>query len=177
MKEALILFAAGCLGLAFESALLAQLPAALVPGFSLLFPVAAAVLLGPIEGVLVCAALGFGADMFSGALLGQHAFLRLVEFAVVRALVGQLDLARPIPFSIFAFGVALADAAGAAVLIRFFLGELALDTRTLGVLALRALATAAAAPLVLALARRVAEWGGLDEARREMRLETKRPVI
>ena len=123
MRETGILLAAGCLGLAFESALLAQLPAALVPGLSLLFPVAAAVLLGPIEGVLVCAALGFGADMFSGALLGQHAFLRLVEFAVVRALVGQLDLARPIPFSIFAFGVALADAAGSAALIRFFLGE------------------------------------------------------
>jgi rod shape-determining protein MreD len=173
----LILFAAGCLALAAESALLAQLPAALVPALSLLFPVAAAVLLGPIEGLVVCAALGFGADMFSGALLGQHAFLRLVEFALVRALVGQLDLRRPLPFSIFAFGVALADAAGSAVLIRFFLGELVLDTHTLGVVALRSLATATAAPLVLALARRVAEWGGQGETRREMRLETKRPVI
>ena len=177
MREALILFTAGCLALAFESALLAQLPPALVPGLSLLFPIAAAVLLGPIEGILVCAALGFGADIFSGALLGQHAFLRLVEFAAVRALVGQLDLTRPIPFSIFAFGIALADAAGSAALIRFFLGDLSIDARTLTIVALRALATAAAAPLVLALARRVAAWGGLDDARREMRLETKRPGI
>lgn len=178
MREALVLLAAGVIALALESALLAQLPPAAVPGFSLLFPIAAALLLGPLEGVLVSAALGFGADMLSGALLGQHAFLRLVEFAVVRAAVGQFDLVRPLPFTLFAFAIALADAAGSAALIEFFLGSFDPDARSLATVALRALATAAAAPLVLALARRVAAWGGGEgDVRREMRLETKRPVL
>jgi rod shape-determining protein MreD len=172
-----VLLAAGWLALALESALLAQFPFAVVPALSLLFAIAAALLLSPLAGLLVSAALGFGADMLSGALLGQHAFLRLVEFAVVRAAIGQFDLVRPLPFASFALGVALADAAGSAALIRFFLGAFEPDARGLALVALRALATAAAAPLVLALARRVAAWGGEADPRREMRLETKRPVL
>lgn len=178
MRETLVLFAAGVVGLALESALLAQLPFVTVPALSLLFPIAAALLLGPASGLVVSAALGFGADMLSGALLGQHAFLRLIEFVLVRTAVGQFDLARPLPFALFAFAVALADAAGSAALIQFFLGSFGADPRALGLVALRALTTAAAAPLVLGLARRVAAWGSGDaETRREMRLETKRPVL
>lgn len=178
MREALVLFAAGVLGLALESALLAQLPFALVPALALLFPIAAALLLGPAAGLVVSAGLGFGADMLSGALLGHHAFLRLLEFVLVRAATGQFDLVRPIPFALFAFAVALADAAGSAALIAFFLGAFTLDPHALGLVALRALSTAAAAPLVLALARRVVAWGsGELDGRREMRLETKRPVL
>ena len=178
MREALVLFAAGVIGLALESALLAHLPFAAVPALSLLFPVAAALLLGPASGLVVSAGLGFGADMLSSSLLGQHAFLRLLEFVIVRAATGQFDLVRPIPFALFAFAVALADAAGSAGLIAFFLGAFAPDPRGLGLVALRALTTAAAAPLVLALARRVVAWGSGDlDGRREMRLETKRPVL
>lgn len=178
MREALVLFAAGVVGLAIESALLAHVPFIAVPALSLLFPIAAALLLGPLAGLLVSTALGFGADMLSGALLGQHAFLRLAEFAGVRAAVGQFDLVRPLPFALFALGVALADAAGSAALIQFFLGAFEPDPRELGLIALRSLTTAAAAPLVLALARRVAAWGGGEgDVRREMRLETKRPVL
>jgi rod shape-determining protein MreD len=178
VRESLVLLAAGVIALALESALLAHLPFALVPALSLLFPIAAALLLGPLPGLLVSAVLGFGADMLSGALLGQHALLRMLEFAVVRAAIGQFDLVRPLPFALFAFGVALADAAGSAALIQFFLGSFEAEARGLGAIALRALATAAAAPLVLALARRVATIGGGDgDVRREMRLETKRPVL
>ena len=178
MREALVLFAAGVVGLALESGLLAQLPFAAVPALSLLFPIAAALLLGPASGLVVSAALGFGADMLSGALLGQHAFLRLVEFVLVRAATGQFDLERPFPFALFAGAVALVDAAGSAALIHFFLGAFAVDPQALGAVALRALATAAAAPLVLSFARRVVAWGSGDaEGRREMRLDTKRPVL
>jgi len=176
VRDALIVFAAGCLGLAVEAALLAQLPPALVPELSLLFPITAALLLGPLAGLLVCAALGFGADALSGALLGQHAFLRLVEYAAVRLVIGQFDLLRPLPFAAFALAVALADAAGSAALIQYFLGGFAPDRNTLVQVGARAFATALAAPLVLWLARRVVAIGDAD-ARREMRLETKRPVL
>lgn len=178
MREALVLFAAGVVALAFESALLAQLPFALVPALSLLFPIAAALLLGPGSGLVVSAVLGFGADVLSSALLGQHAFLRLLEFVLVRTAIGQFDLVRPLPFALFAGAVALLDAAGSAALIAFFLGSFSAEPRALGAIALRALTTAAAAPLVLGLARRVVAWGSGDtESRREMRLDTKRPVL
>jgi rod shape-determining protein MreD len=178
VREALVLFAAGVVALALESALLAHLPFAAVPALSLLFPIAAALLLGPASGLTVATLLGFGADMLSGALLGQHAFLRLVEFVLVRAATGQFDLVRPLPFAIFAFVVGLADAAGSAALIQFFLGSFEPDLPGLAAVALRALVTAAAAPAVLALARRIVAWGSGDaEGRREMRLETKRPVL
>jgi rod shape-determining protein MreD len=178
VREAVVLFAAGVVALALESALLAYLPFAAVPALSLLFPIAAALLLGPAGGLVVSAGLGFSADTLSGALLGQHAFLRLLEFVLVRAATGQFDLVRPLPFALLAFVVALADAAGSAALITFFLGAFELDPRVLGLVALRALSTAAAAPLVLALARRVAAFSSGDaDPRREMRLETKRTVL
>lgn len=177
MREALTLFAAGLLALVLESALLTQLPAALVPSLALLMPIAAALLLPPTAGLLVAVALGFGADMFSAALLGMHAFVRLGEFALVRLLAGQLDLARPLPFASFALGLALFDGAATAAVLRFFLGSFAPTGEELATTLLRALVTAAVAPLVLVAARAAAAWGSLDEARREMRLDTKRPVL
>jgi len=178
VREALALLAAGVVGLAVEAALLAQRPAGLVPELSLLFAIAAALLLGPLAGLLGCAALGFGADALSGALLGQHAFLRLFEYAAVRLVIGQFDLLRLLPFAAFAFAVAVADAAGSAALIQYFLGGFTPDRDTLLQVGARALASALAAPLVLALARRVVALAGGDaDARREMRLETKRPVL
>jgi rod shape-determining protein MreD len=178
VKETLALLAAGVVGLALEAALLAQLPPAAVPALSLLFAIVAALLLGPLAGLLACAALGFGADALSGALLGQHAFLRLVEYAAVRLVIGQFDLLRPLPFAAFAFAVALADAAGSAALIQYFLGGFTPDRDTLLQVGARSFASALAAPLVLALARRVVAFADGDvDARREMRLETKRPVL
>jgi rod shape-determining protein MreD len=178
VREAFVLLAVGVVALALESSLLAQLPMFVVPALSLLCSIAAALLLGPLAGLLVSAVLGFGADMLSGALLGQHAFLRLVEFALVRAAIGQFDLVRPFPFALLAFAVVLGDAAGSAALIQFFLGAFEADPRGLGLIGLRAVVTAAVAPLALSLARRVVAWGGGDgDVRREMRLETKRPVL
>lgn len=173
-----MLLAAGLAAQALESALLAHFPLAAVPSLSLLFPIAAALLLGPLAGLLVAAALGFGADVLSGALFGQHAFLRLGEFVAVRALTGQFDLVRPLPFASFALAIAVADTVGSALLVRFFLGSFDLDPNAGVMIALRTLTTAVAAPLVLMLTRRVVVWGSGDlDPRREMRLETRRPVL
>jgi rod shape-determining protein MreD len=177
MREALALFAAGLIALLVESAAMQHLPALLVPELSLLFPVAAALLLAPVPGILVAVGLGFGADMLSGALFGQHAFLRLVEFTAVRGLAGQLDLRRPLPLAAFGLGVAALDAAASAGVTRFFLGSFPVSGSELVRVACRALATALAAPAVIAAARSASAWGSLDEARREMRLDTKRPML
>ncbi len=177
MREALALFAAGLVALLVESAALQHLPAVVVPELSLLFPVAAALLLEPLAGLLVAVGLGFGADMLSGALYGQHAFLRLAEYAAVRGLAGQLDLRRPLPLAAFGFAVAALDAAAAAGVTRFFLGTFPVSAGELVRVAGRALASAVAAPSAIALARAASAWGSLDEARREMRLDTKRPML
>ena len=177
MREALTLLALGLLALVVESALLANLPVAFVPSLALLVPIAAALLLPPTAGLLVAVALGFGADVLSGSLLGQHAFVRLAEFVLVRVLASQLDLMRPLPFAIFALGLALFDAAASAGVLRFFLGSFAPSSTELATVGLRALVSAAAAPLALFAARTTTAWGSLDEARREMRLDTKRPVL
>ena len=109
---------------------------------------------------------------------------RRATVAAVLSLTGLLAAVpiaeRATPDAVLAgnYGVALADAAGSAALIQFFLGDFATDRSAVLHVALRALPTAVAAPLVLALARKAVALGGGDvDVRREMRLETKRPVL
>ena len=62
-------------------------------------------------------------------------------------------------------------------LTRLFLGELPLSTRQLGGLAMRAAMSALFAPLVAGVVRGLVERRGEFEARREMRLDTRRPAF
>jgi hypothetical protein len=64
-----------------------------------------------------------------------------------------------------------------AALTRLYLGRLDLDGAALAGHALRALVTAAAAPPVTGLARRLVRRLAEFEARREMRLDTRRPAL
>jgi rod shape-determining protein MreD len=177
VRRALGLLLLGLLGLWLQSALATRWGAHWIPDLSLLFPAAAALWLGPLEGLLVAAALGLATDTLSGSLLGQHALLRLLEFAALRAIASQLDLRRSSPLVFFAFALSLADAAGMAALTRLFLGPLALSTGEVGALVGRAAITALAAPFVIQAARRWVERLGESEAPREMRLDTRRPAL
>jgi rod shape-determining protein MreD len=160
-----------------QSALGTILPVHLVPDLGLLVTVAAALLLGPAEGLLVAAAVGFGADMLSGALLGQHAALRLCELALTRGLAAQLDLRRPIPLAIYTGGLYLLDALGMAGLARVFLGAFPVTLHDLAAVAARAAVTALFAPALAGAARSLVRWIGEEESRREMRLDTRRPLL
>ena len=99
----LAIFVLGVLGLIVQSALLNILPARWVPDLGLLIPVVAILALPPVEGLLLAAALGISAGMFSNALLGQYALIRIVEFVVIRVLNAQLDLKRALPLAVFVF--------------------------------------------------------------------------
>ena len=176
MRPAFVWCVIGLLGVALQAMLAAQLPMG-QPDLSLLGALAAALVLGPAEGLIVACVLGFGADMVSGSMMGQHAFVRVIEFAVVRGFAGQLDLRRIAPQIVVGFALSLLDAALMAGVSLLFIPSFAVAWSALGGLTARATMTGIAAPFVGRLARTVTEWLSETEARREMRLETRRPVL
>jgi rod shape-determining protein MreD len=175
----LVIFALGVLGLIVQSALLNLLPAPWVPDLSLLIPVAAILALPPTEGLLLAAALGISAGMFSNALLGQHALIRIIEFVVIRILNAQLDLKRALPLAVFAFAITIFDAAGIIGITRLFYGELPFPLGETGNLLIRAGVNGVVAPMLSAPVRGIVERfaGGDARHRRDVRLDTKRPML
>ena len=177
MRGALAWSAIGLLGVAGQAMLVAGFGSGWVPDLSLLAVIAAALVLGPSEGLIVACVLGFGADMVSGSPLGQHAFVRVIELTVVRGFAGQLDLRRVVPQAVLGFAVSLLDSALLAGVSFLFVPTFAVAWSELGGLVARAAVTGLAAPAVGSLARTVIEWLSETEGRREMRLETRRPVL
>ncbi len=177
MRSALAAAALGVAGLLLEGALAALVPVHWVPDFGLLVVVAAALVPGPAEWMVLAVGLGLGADMLSGALLGQQAALRLLELTATRLVAAQLDLRRSLPLAVFTLALSAADLAGMAGLTRLFLGRLDFQWVQLGPLVLRCGVNAVAAPLVAAVVRGVVERLRETEARREMRLDTRRPAL
>jgi cell shape-determining protein MreD len=175
----LVIFALGALGLIVQSALLNILPARWVPDLGLLIPVVAILVLPPTEGLLLAAALGISAGMFSNALLGQHALIRIGEFVVIRVLNAQLDLKRALPLAVFAFAITIFDAAGFIGITRLFFGESPIPLGEAGNLLIRAAVNGAVAPMLIAPLGGIVERFTERDARRsrDVRLDTKRPVL
>ena len=139
MRSMLAIFALGVLGLIVQTALLNLLPGHWVPDLALLIPVVAILALPPVEGLLLAAALGLSAGMFSNALLGQYALIRIVEFVVIRVLNAQLDLKRALPLAVFAFAITIFDAAGVIGITWLFFGVFPIPLGEAGHLLVRAL--------------------------------------
>jgi rod shape-determining protein MreD len=177
VKSGAALLGLGWLAVVVQGALAHLWAAHWVPDVALLFTVAAALLLGPGTGLVVAAALGLGADMVSGTLLGQLACLRLVELGFTRVVAAQLDLRRGLPLAIFAFAMVVLDAAGQAGLSRLFLGSFPVQTEELLTLGVHAAVTAPFAPFVGSLARRLCDRLDEGDARRELRLDPRRAVM
>lgn len=177
MRPALALLAFGWLAVLVEGGLAQLLPYGLVPDLSLLLTVAAASALEPGLGLVVAFGIGLGADMVSGPLLGQFAFLRLMEFSLARLVAAQLDLRRGLPLMVFVFALVWADGIAQVGLGQLFLGSFPLQLVELTGLAACALVTAPLAPWAAVFARRLRERLDASEARRDMRLDTKRPVL
>jgi hypothetical protein len=177
MKPTLALLALGWLAVLVQGGLSHLVPPSVVPDLSLLLTLAAALVIGPAQGLVVATGVGLGADMVSGTLLGQLACLRLLELVVTRAIAGQLDLRRGLPLAVFAFALAGIDGLGQVGLSRLFLGAFPFYPGDLATLALRAAVTAPFAPAAFVLVRRLCERLEEGDARREMRLDTRRPVL
>lgn len=177
MRPTLALLALGWLAVLVQGGLSHLLPAHGVPDLSLLLTLAAALVLGAAPGMIVAAGVGLGADMVSGTLLGQLACLRLLELVLTRGIAGQLDLRRGLPLAVFAFALVWLDGLGQAGLSWLFLGGFPFQPGELVTLGIRAALTAPFAPFVGAIVRRICERLDESEARREMRLDTRRAVL
>jgi hypothetical protein len=177
MRSALALLALGWLAIAVQGGLARLLPGWVVPDLSLLALLAAASTLDTGWALLVAAGIGLGGDMASAPPLGQLAFLRTVELALARLVAGQLDVRRGLPLLVFTSSVVALDGLAQIGLGRLLLGSFPLHPADLLSLAGRALATAPLAPAALGLSRRLRERLDETEARRDMRLDTRRPVL
>jgi hypothetical protein len=177
MKLALALLGLGWLAALVQGGLALLLPSWAVPDLSLLVTVAAASALEPGFGLVVAAGIGLGVDMISGPWLGQFAFLRLCELTLARLVAAQLDLRRGLPLTVFAFALVILDGLAQAGLGRLLLGSFPVEASQLGGLVARGLLTAPLAPLVVRSSRRLRERLDESEARRDMRLDTRRPVL
>jgi len=177
MRSAFALLALGWLALLVQGGLAALVPGWIVPDLSLLVTLSAAFALEPSFGLLVAAGIGLGNDMVSGPPLGQLALLRILELALARLVAGQLDLRRGLPLVVFAFALVLFDGFAQIALGRMLLGSFPLQPFDLLGLAGRALLTAPLAPAAVSISRRLRERLDEAEARRDMRLDTRRPVL
>jgi len=173
---ALVLLALGALVL--QGTLAALVPPALLPDLALLLTVTVAVAAPATWALLLAAGLGFGADVLSGTLMGQLALLRLLAFATTRFVHAQFHLERAIPLASFCFALALLDALGLAALSRLFLGASPLGLEAVPTALARAALVAALAPGAHRLVSGVlASLYEGDGRRREVRFDTRRPVI
>ena len=178
MRSALALLALGGVALVVQSVAGNHLPPGAVPNLSLLVMVAIGLHLPTARGLALAAALGYAADLLSGALLGTHALLRMLACATTRLANRRLDLRRGLPLAAFAAVLTVADAAGLALLFRAVTGRAALDVSLLPLLGSQVLVNALAAPLVVALAALVLRWVTPEEStRRLVRLEPRRRSI
>ncbi len=124
-------------------------------------------------GLLLVAACGFGVDLFSGGLLGQHALLGVLVFGAARALSVHVNLLGTLPQMLFVAALSAVHALGLAALASFFTPE-APALLGLGDLAPRALANTVLAPVVIAGVAQLVAWMGGDESgRRTLRLEPR----
>lgn len=177
MRSALALLLMGWFAVLAQGGLARILPDWAVPELSLLATVGAASVLSTGSGLVVAAGIGLGADMVSGPLLGQLAFLRTLELALARLVAGQLDLRRGLPLTVFAFALVLLDGLAQVGLGRLLLGSFPVHVFELLELTGLALVTAPLAPWAAWLSRRVRARLDESEPRRDMRLDTRRPVL
>jgi cell shape-determining protein MreD len=177
MRSAAALLALGWLAVVAEGGLARLLPLWAVPDLALLVTLAAAFALETGAGLVVAAGIGLGGDMLGGPPLGQLAFLRTWELALARLVSGQLDLRRGLPLVVFAAAVVFCDGLAQIGLARLMFGSFPLAPLEIVELAGRALVTAPLAPALAAFARRLRERLDEAEARRDLRLHTRRPVL
>ena len=178
MRPAGALVALGLCALVLQGVLAALLPPVLQPDLGLLVTVAAAVAAPAVGALLLAAGLGYGTDLLSGTLLGQFALLHLLAFAATRFVHAQFHLERGLPLATFCFALSLLDALGLAALSSLFVGPSPLGVEELPLVAGRALVNAALAPLVQRLVSKVFEnLQDTDARRREVRFDTRRPVM
>jgi rod shape-determining protein MreD len=178
IRSALALTGLALGALVLQGALAALLPPALVPDLGLLLAVVTAVVAPALPALLLAAGVGFGADLLSGTLLGEQALLRILAFAATRFVSGQFHLERGLPLASYCLALGLLDPLGIAALSALFSRPSPFGWEALPTLAVRALVGAVLAGGVhrlVGVALETLQDG--DARRREVRFDTRRPVL
>ena len=127
-----------------------------------------------VTGLLLVAACGFGVDLFSGGLLGQHALLGVLVFAAARLLSLHVNLLGTPAQMLFVAVLTAVHALGLAALASFFTPAAPVLVG-FGELVPRALANAVLAPIVSTGVTWLVAWmSGEESDRRTLRLEPRR---
>jgi len=176
LKKALALISLGALAPMLQSAVTQFVPAALCPDLGLLLVVAVGLCGRSVAGGLIFAAfVGFVADLLSGALLGQHALLRVLAFVAARGASAHLNLIGAGSKGILVAFLTVLNGVAMGALTAFFSPGSGFAWIGVSELALRALVNAIAAPLVTLLVSTVLDrFGDDDGGRRTLRLEPRR---
>ncbi len=104
-----------------EGALAPFLPAAFRPDLPLLVVFALSLAWrNTATGVVLAAICGFVVDLFSGALLGQHALLSVLVFAAARASSVHVSMIGVVPQMVFASALTVVHAIGVVGLTTLF---------------------------------------------------------
>jgi len=155
------------------------LPAAFRPDLALLVVFALSLSWrDPATGLVLAAVCGFVVDLFSGALLGQHALLSVLAFVAARALSIQVSLIGALPQMITAAALTAVHAIGIVGLTAFFTPGADFTLLRLGGVAPRVAVNAISAPAVIWVVNGLVAWVmGEDVGRRPLRIATTRSWI
>jgi rod shape-determining protein MreD len=178
MIGALGLFALGLVAMLAQGTATSFMSPTLCPDLPLLLVIGMALNLGGARALLVSAALGYTADVLSGAPLGQHALLDVLVFGAASAANRSLELRTALAQASLAGVLTLLNGLLLSLLVPFRGGASVVDLH----FALQLLSQAALAcvfgPLVCALVEVVASRTREEEApRRSVPLPTGRRAI
>lgn len=175
MKRVLVLVALGLVAPILQGALAPFLPWGTCPDLGLLVVIGLGLSLrSGVAGLALAAEIGFVADLLSGSLLGEHALLRMLAFALARLASLHVNLHGTLTQMALAAGLSALSAGGILGLTAFFSSGTASVLVTLPDVLQQAAVNALVAPvLISAVARLVARLGD-EEGRRVLRLEPRR---
>jgi rod shape-determining protein MreD len=158
-----------------QGALAPFLPAAFRPDLALLVVFALSLAWrNTASGLVLAAVCGFIVDLFSGALLGQHALLSVLAFVGARALSVHVSMIGALPQMICAAALTAAHAIGVVGLTTLFTPGADFSLLRLGIIVPRVVVNALAAPAVSWAVTGLVGWiSGEDLGRRPLRIATR----
>jgi cell shape-determining protein MreD len=168
VKRVFGLLGLGVLALLLQGVLAIFLPARFLPDLGFLMVIALGLSWrSAAGGACVAAGIGYATDLLSGSLLGQHALLRLVAYAVGRVGSRHLNLRGALPQAAFIAVLTVANAVALGLLTSFFSPGAGVGLSAARELLPQALANALFAPAVaLGTARAVARLGDEEGGQR-----------
>jgi len=174
LKRALALVALGLFSPMIQGAMVPYLPRGACPDAGLLLVIAIGLSLrSAIGGVALTAFIGFVSDLLSGALLGSHAFLWILVFAIARVTSLHVNLHGAFMQMALAASLTAFTAFGLASLTSFFGSVGVRELVAPAELLRQTIVNALLAPIAMAVVARLIIRLGNDDGRRVLRLDPR----